>query len=349
MCSGQETFDAKYKAFGLDTIWGWDDQSGILPCRVRKRRTEAMNLSDVVLRNEDLMWLLCAIQVYLRHCLLAVKKLGEDFKERSSTMQLVKQVKSFGGVIKQYSHESATTKCTMKFSIFLPPSASDSNKVPVLFYLAGLTCNDELLFVKAPEAQRVAASRGIAIVTTDTSPRGVSVPGDEDSWDFGTAAGFYVDATEPKWDEHYRMYSYVTKELPALITANFPVLEDKHSIMGHSMGGHGALVLGIRNPEYDATQLILRHGPIAQSILIDQGREDNFFHDKQLLPEAFEVRYIVLILGLTACQSVGQKLTLRMQYSYVYEYVQDGYDHSYYFIASFVEDHVNHHADALLQ
>jgi S-formylglutathione hydrolase len=163
-------------------------------------------------------------------------------------MQLVKQVKSFGGVIKQYSHESASTKCTMKFSIFLPPSASDSNKVPVLFYLAGLTCNDELLFVKAPEAQKVAASRGIAIVTTDTSPRGVSVPGDEDNWDFGTGAGFYVDATEPKWDEHYRMYSYVTKELPALITANFPVLEDKQSIMGHSMGGHGALVLGIRNP-----------------------------------------------------------------------------------------------------
>ncbi|GMF65072.1 unnamed protein product [Phytophthora lilii] len=168
-----------------------------------------------------------------------------------AAMQLVKQVKSFGGVIKQFSHESATTKCTMKFSIFLPPNASDSHKVPVLFYLAGLTCNDELLFVKAPEAQKVAASRGIAIVTTDTSPRGVSIPGDEDNWDFGTGAGFYVDATEPKWDEHYRMYSYVTKELPALITANFPVLEDKHSIMGHSMGGHGALVLGIRNPVPD--------------------------------------------------------------------------------------------------
>lgn len=281
-------------------------------------------------------------------------------------MQLVKQVKSFGGVIKQFSHESATTKCTMKFSVFLPPNASDSHKVPVLFYLAGLTCNDELLFVKAPEAQKVAASRGIAIVTTDTSPRGVSIPGDEDNWDFGTGAGFYVDATEPKWDEHYRMYSYVTKELPALIIANFPILEDKMSIMGHSMGGHGALVLGIRNPtqyksisafapiahpsecpwgikaftgylgvdqetwkQYDATQLILAQGAISQPILIDQGREDNFLHDKQLLPEAFEA----------ACQSVGQKLTLRMQ---------DGYDHSYYFIASFIEDHVNHHADALL-
>ncbi|KAG7391694.1 hypothetical protein PHYPSEUDO_003768 [Phytophthora pseudosyringae] len=284
-------------------------------------------------------------------------------------MQLVKQVKSFGGVVKQYSHESASTKCTMTFSIFLPPTASDSHKVPALFYLAGLTCTDELLFVKAPEAQKVAASRGIAIVTTDTSPRGypTSIPGDEDSWDFGTGAGFYVDATEPHWDEHYRMYSYVTKELPALITAHFPVLEDQHSIMGHSMGGHGALVLGIRNPTqyksisafapishpsqcpwgikaftgylgvdqetwkpYDATQLILSQGPIAQTILIDQGREDNFLHDKQLLPEAFEA----------ACNSVGQKVTVRMQ---------DGYDHSYFFIASFVEDHVNFHADALLQ
>ncbi|CEG47268.1 s-formylglutathione hydrolase [Plasmopara halstedii] len=254
----------------------------------------------------------------------------------------------------------------MKFSIFLPPSASDSHKVPVLFYLAGLTCTDEVLFVKAPEAQKVAATRGIAIVTTDTSPRDVSIPGDEDSWDFGTGAGFYVDATEPKWDEHYRMYSYVSKELPALITANFPVQEDRQSIMGHSMGGHGALVLGIRNPtqyqsisafapishprqcpwgikaftgylgvdqeswkQYDATQLMLSHGPIPQSILIDQGREDTFLQEKQLLPEAFAA----------ACESVGQKVTLRMQ---------DGYDHSYYFIASFIEDHINHHADALL-
>ncbi|CAI5734157.1 unnamed protein product [Hyaloperonospora brassicae] len=282
-------------------------------------------------------------------------------------MQLVKQVKSFGGVVKRYAHESSSTKCTMHFSIFLPPAASDSHKVPVLFYLAGLTCDDELLFVKAPEAQKAAASRGIAIVTVDTSPRNVNVPGEQDHWDFGTGAGFYVDATEPAWEEHYRMYSYVSKELPALVTASFPVLEDKHSIMGHSMGGHGALVLGIRNPDqyksisafapishpsqcpwgikaftgylgvdqetwktYDATQLILKQGPIAQPILIDQGREDNFLQDRQLLPEAFEA----------ACNLVDQKVTLRMQ---------DGYDHSYYFIASFVEDHVNYHADALLQ
>ncbi|CAH0489732.1 unnamed protein product [Peronospora farinosa] len=282
-------------------------------------------------------------------------------------MQLIKQVKSFGGVIKQYVHESTSTKCSMKFSIFLPPTASDSHKVPVLFYLPGLTCNDELLFVKAPEAQKVAAHRGIAIVTMDTSPRDVTIAGDDDTWDFGTGAGFYVDATEPKWENHYRMYSYVNKELPALVLANFPVMKDKQSIMGHSMGGHGALVLGIRNStqyksisafapiahpsqcpwgikaftgylgveqetwkEYDATQLILKQGPIIQPILIDQGREDNFLHDKQLLPEAFEA----------ACNLVGQEVTLRMQ---------DGYDHSYYFIASFIEDHVNYHADALLQ
>ncbi|CAH0480435.1 unnamed protein product [Peronospora belbahrii] len=282
-------------------------------------------------------------------------------------MQLLKQVKSFNGVIKQYSHESTSTKCIMKFSIFLPPCASDSHKVPVLLYLPGLACNDELVFIKAPEAQKVAAIRGIAIVTTDTSPRDVNIPGDQDNWDFGTGAGFYLDATEPKWDEHYRMDSYVTKELPALLSTHFPIIKDQQSIMGHSMGGHGALVLGIRNPtqyksisafapishpsqcpwgiksftgylgvdqetwkEYDATQLILRHGPIPLPILIDQGREDNFLHEKQLLPEAFEA----------ACNSVGQELTLRMQ---------DGYDHSYYFIASFVEDHVNYHADALLQ
>ncbi|CAI5702142.1 hypothetical protein KXD40_000510 [Peronospora effusa] len=282
-------------------------------------------------------------------------------------MQLIKQVKSFGGVIKQYVHESTSTKCRMKFSIFLPPTASDSHKVPVLFYLPGLTCNDELLFIKAPEAQKVAANRGIAIVTMDTSPRDVTIAGDNDTWDFGTGAGFYVDATEPKWENHYRMYSYVNKELPALVLANFPIMKDKQSIMGHSMGGHGALVLGIRNStqyksisafapiahpsqcpwgikaftgylgveqetwkEYDATQLILKQGPITQPILIDQGREDNFLHDKQLLPEAFEA----------ACNLVGQEVTLRMQ---------DGYDHSYYFIASFIEDHVNYHADALLQ
>ncbi|TDH73513.1 hypothetical protein CCR75_006124 [Bremia lactucae] len=282
-------------------------------------------------------------------------------------MKLEKQVKSFGGVIKQYSHDSTVTKCAMKFSIFLPPNASESNKVPVLFYLPGLTCNDELLFVKAPAAQKAAASRGIAIVTTDTSPRGISIPGDDDDWDFGTGAGFYVDATEPKWNEHYCMYSYVSKELPALIIAHFPVLEDKQSIMGHSMGGHGALVLGIRNStqyksisalapichpiqcawgvkaftgylgvdqeawkHYDATQQILSYGSISPSILIDQGREDLFFHDKQLLPEAFEA----------ACKLVGQDLTLRMQ---------DGYDHSYYFVATFIDEHVNYHADSLFK
>ncbi|DAZ93877.1 TPA: hypothetical protein N0F65_008143 [Lagenidium giganteum] len=359
-------FERMYKSHGLDTIWGWDENSGILPCRI-----------------------------YLRHCVLSVQKLGEkiyeDFvtttflgdrkttikhvverddtsprtaprstKRTAREMQLIKQVKAFGGLIKQFSHESATTKCTMKFSIFLPPTASETNRVPVLFYLAGLTCNDELLFVKAPIAQKTAAARGIAIVTPDTSekeqngydaPRNVNIEGEDDSWDFGSAAGFYVDATEPKWDEHYRMYSYVTKELPSLITQNFPVLEDKFSIMGHSMGGHGALVLGLRNPdiyksisafapishpsqcpwgikaftgylgceqeawkEYDATHLMLKNGPVPKDILIDQGTEDQFLNEKQLLPEAFE----------------------------------EGYDHSYYFISTFIEDHINHHANALL-
>ncbi|KAJ0400289.1 hypothetical protein P43SY_006129 [Pythium insidiosum] len=285
-------------------------------------------------------------------------------------MQLVKQTRVFGGQLRQYAHESSSTKGTMKFHVFLPPTASDQQKVPVLFFLAGLTCDDERLFMKAPNAMKVAAARGIAIVAPDTSPRGANIPGEDDGWDFGTGAGFYVDATEPKWDAHYRMYTYVTKELPALLAAHLPVQVDRQSITGHSMGGHGALVLGLRNPEqyvsisafapichpiqcpwgikaftgylggdqeawkaYDATQLVLQRGAAAASfpeILIDQGLDDQFLHDKQLLVDAFDA----------ACKKVEQKLTLRNH---------EGYDHSYYFIASFIEDHVNFHADALLQ
>ncbi|ETV77471.1 S-formylglutathione hydrolase, variant 1 [Aphanomyces astaci] len=241
-------------------------------------------------------------------------------------LKLIKQSRCFGGVVKQFSHESATTRSTMQFCVFLPPNASETQKVPVVYFLAGLTCNDELMQIKAG-AQRIAAARGIAIVTPDTSPRGVDIEGADDAWDFGSAAGFYVDATEPKWSAHYNMYSYVTKELPSIVNANLPILSDKASIMGHSMGGHGALTLALRNPElykavsafapiahptqcpwgikaftgylgtdqatwknYDATLLVLEKGAVpGLHIWVDQGTDDQWLQEKQLLPEAFEV------------------------------------------------------------
>ncbi|KAJ8563845.1 hypothetical protein ON010_g7503 [Phytophthora cinnamomi] len=240
-------------------------------------------------------------------------------------MQLVKQVKSFGGVIKQYSHESAATKCTMKFSIFLPPTASDSHKVPVLFYLAGLTCNDELLFVKAPEAQRVAASRGIAIVTTDTSPRGVSIPGDEDNWDFGTGAGFYVDATEPKWDEHYRMYSYVTKELPALVAANFPVLEDMHPVMGQLHGRPRSARARNPQPGVRCNTAYLEPGPHYAADSDRPGSRGQLLAGQAAAAGGFRGR-----VQLSRPEGDTSHAVLPVDVGFV---LQDGYDHSYYFIA----------------
>ncbi|EQC26129.1 S-formylglutathione hydrolase [Saprolegnia diclina VS20] len=281
-------------------------------------------------------------------------------------LKLLKQTKCFDGVVKHFAHESAITRMTMQFCVFLPKAATDAAKVPAIYYLAGLTCNEELMQIKGG-AQRMAAKRGVALITPDTSPRGINIEGDSDHWDFGTGAGFYVDAKEPKWAENYNMYSYVTKELPALVTANLPIIDGKQSIMGHSMGGHGALTLALKNPDlyksvsafapichptqcpwgikaftgylgtdqstwkaHDATLLVLEKGANPNlNILIDQGTDDQFLADKQLLPEAFEA----------ACQKVGQPLTLRMQ---------DGYDHGYYFVSTFMEDHINHHADVLL-
>jgi S-formylglutathione hydrolase len=232
----------------------------------------------------------------------------------------------------------------------------------VLYYLAGLTCTEETFAIKAG-AQRVAAELGLMLVAPDTSPRIPRLPGDDAAWDFGLGAGFYVDATRVPWSRHYRMHSYVTRELPEVVAANFPVRPGATGIFGHSMGGHGALVCALRNPgryqalsalapiaapsrcpwgtkafsgylgedrrdwaEYDATELVSR-GAFAGRILIDQGLSDTFLH-QQLLPEAFEA----------AASSVGQDLELRRH---------PGYDHGYFFIASFVEDHLRHHAAAL--
>lgn len=152
----------------------------------------------------------------------------------------------FGGTVGFYKHQSSTTACAMKFSVFAPPQA-ERGKVPVLYYLAGLTCTEETFMIKAG-AQRRAAELGLMLVATDTSPRGVPLPGDSDSWDFGVGAGFYLDATQAPWSKHYRMYSYVTSELPALIDEHFPADPKRQGIFGHSMGGHGALTIGLKNP-----------------------------------------------------------------------------------------------------
>ncbi|MBW4486939.1 MAG: S-formylglutathione hydrolase [Trichocoleus desertorum ATA4-8-CV12] len=276
-------------------------------------------------------------------------------------MKLITQYVCFDGTVGFYSHSSSACNSEMKFSVYQPPQAQ-TEPVPVLYFLSGLTCTEENFITKAG-AQQFAAKYGVILVAPDTSPRNTSIPGEDDDWDFGTGAGFYVDATEEPWSQHYRMYSYVTEELPALITEHFPVKSDRQSIFGHSMGGHGALVCALRNRDrylsvsafapivapmrcawgekafsnylgadqeqwraYDASELVLT-AKWQRPILIDQGTADNFL-ENQLKPQLFE----------QACAQVGQPLTLRMQ---------SGYDHSYYFIATFMEDHIRHHAEAL--
>jgi S-formylglutathione hydrolase len=267
----------------------------------------------------------------------------------------------FGGWQGFYSHASQEIGLEMKLAVFLPPQA-EHQKCPTLTYLAGLTCTEETFPIKAG-AQRVAAELGLILVAPDTSPRGTDIPGQADSWDFGVGAGFYLDATEQPWSSHWRMGSYVTKELPELIAANFPADTAQQGICGHSMGGHGALVSALRNPgqyrslsalapiaaprqcpwgqtafsgylgsdraawaEYDATELVSRY-PFSGEILIDQGLDDKFLAE-QLHPHLFEA----------AAKQVGQRLILRRH---------PGYDHGYFFIQSFIEDHLRHHAAVL--
>ena len=276
-------------------------------------------------------------------------------------METVSEARMFGGVQGVYRHESAATGCEMEFAVFKPPQLQDG-PVPVLTYLSGLTCSWENVTVKAG-AQRHAAREGILLVAPDTSPRGFDFPGEHESYDFGSGAGFYVDATEEPWSKNYRMYSYVTEELPELVAAHFPIEPAAQGIFGHSMGGHGALVAALRNPQryrsvsafapivapsqcpwgekalgrylgpdraawsrYDATELIGKSGWPSE-ILIDQGTADDFLAE-QLKPELFR----------KACESAGVALSLRYR---------EGYDHSYYFIATFMEDHIAHHARLL--
>jgi S-formylglutathione hydrolase len=268
--------------------------------------------------------------------------------------------KSFGGWHKQYSHVSHTLNCAMRFAIYLPPQASTGAKVPVLYWLSGLTCSDENFMQKAG-AQRLAAELGIAIVAPDTSPRGEGVADDE-GYDLGQGAGFFVNATQAPWNRHYQMYDYVVNELPELIESMFPV-SDKRAIAGHSMGGHGALTIALRNPEryqsvsafspinnpvncpwgqkaftaylgkdtdtwheYDAS-LLMRAAKQYVPALVDQGEADNFLAE-QLKPEVLAA----------AASSNNYPLELRSH---------EGYDHSYYFIASFIEDHLYFHSNYL--
>jgi S-formylglutathione hydrolase len=277
------------------------------------------------------------------------------------TLTLSSEHACFGGTQRFYKHESREIRAPMKFSVYLPPQAR-TGKVPVLYYLSGLTCTEETFPIKA-HAQQVAAELGLMLIAPDTSPREPRLPGDADSWDFGIGAGFYVDATVAPWSQNYRMYSYVTRELAEVIAAELPAKPDATGIFGHSMGGHGALVCALRNPDryksvsafapiaapmqcpwgkkaftnylgsdtaawrdYDATDLVARR-PFPAHILIDQGTGDQFLAE-QLLPEKFSA----------AAAKAGQKLNLRMQ---------PGYDHGYYFMQTFMADHLHHHAKQL--
>ncbi|HUI62119.1 MAG TPA: S-formylglutathione hydrolase [Steroidobacteraceae bacterium] len=278
--------------------------------------------------------------------------------------EVISQHQCFGGSVGFYRHESGSTGCPMRFSVFTPPQAR-TGRVPVLYYLAGLTCTEETFMIKGG-AQRIAAQLGLALVAPDTSPRGLNLPGESESWDFGVAAGFYLDATQQPWARNYRMYTYVTQELRTLIEAHFPVEAARTGIFGHSMGGHGALTLGLRNPQiykslsafapiaapkqvpwgqkafngylgpdtgqwsaHDATELMagLKDVAARPPILVDQGMADQFL-EKQLHPHLLEA----------AAKKVGYPLTLRRQ---------EGYDHGYYFISTFMEDHLRHHARTL--
>jgi len=276
-------------------------------------------------------------------------------------MEQQSSVKSFGGFQNQYTHQSSACNCEMTFSVYLPPQAEQGN-CPALVYLSGLTCNDQNVVTKAGY-QAYAAKHGIIVVAPDTSPRGEGVADVEDEYDAGQGAGFYVNSTQEPWAAHFQMYDYIVEELYNLIVSEFPIDPERIGITGHSMGGHGALVLGLRNQDkfksisafspivaptqcpwgdkafgnylgddvslrsqYDAVELIKANG-YAKPILIDQGLADNFL-DEQLKTQ----------LMAEACEAQGVACEIRMQ---------EGYDHSYFFISSFIADHIKFHAGLL--
>ena len=276
------------------------------------------------------------------------------------SIERVSESRCFEGRQIVYKHASAACACTMRFAVYLPPAA-EKGPVPALYWLSGLTCTEENFSVKAG-AQRYAAELGLALIIPDTSPRGVNIPGEDAQMDVGTGAGFYVNATEAPWAAHYRMYDYIRDELPAVVNANLPVDPARKSISGHSMGGHGAIIIGIGNAqsyrsvsafapiasasqsawgqhaltaylgtdrrkwsEYDAAAVI-RAKPSKHELLVDQGMADPYL--EQLLPNELK----------EACRASGQRLTYRER---------AGYDHGYYFVSTFIAEHLRFHAAAL--
>lgn len=274
-------------------------------------------------------------------------------------IELVSQNKVFGGLHQQYSFNSACLNSATRFAIFLPPNASDFSPVPVMYWLSGLTCNDENFMQKAG-ALRIAAELGIAIVTPDTSPRGEYVPDDaKGAYDFGLGAGFYLNATQTPWDEHYHMYDYVLDELPVVIESSFPV-SSKRAISGHSMGGHGALVIALRNPKCFSS--VSAFSPIANPSEVPWGQKafSNYLgndktqwlqYDTCHLLKSFQGHEIPALVDqgdkdqFLATQLSTDKLQLAVEQSgYPMQIrMQGGYDHSYYFIASFIEEHLRFH------
>lgn len=278
-------------------------------------------------------------------------------------MEIVNQQRCFAGTQGVFQHESTQTGTTMRFALYMPDEVKQKGKLPLLWFLSGLTCSEENFTVKAG-AQRYACEHGVALIAPDTSPRGAGIEGEEDDYDFGSGAGFYVDAVKAPWAKNYNMYSYINEELYQLVANEFEIDDQRQGIMGHSMGGHGALMIGLRNTDkfksisafspicapmqspwgqkafagylgddqslweaYDAVQLIRQGRKSEHEILVDIGDADNFLSE-QLKPELLE----------QACAQYGQKLNLTLQ---------PGFDHSYFFIASFIGKHIAFHAEKL--
>jgi S-formylglutathione hydrolase len=279
-------------------------------------------------------------------------------------MEQIEKVKEFGGYLTRYTHDSTVCNCKMNFSVYLPPQAAEK-KVPALYWLSGLTCTDENASTKLG-AQRFASKYGIAIIFPDTSPRGGDVPDVPGRYDLGQGAGFYINSTQRTWSKHYQMYDYVTKELPELLEKSLPLIPGLKSMTGHSMGGHGALICALKEPDsyksasafapicnpincgwgkgcfstylgddinewnaYDATYLIEKGARLPYKLLIDLGTADEFLEEGQLLPNNF----------IAACKNANMDIDFR---------TQEGYDHSFQFIATFIEEHMSYHAKHLL-
>ncbi len=280
----------------------------------------------------------------------------------NESLELFSKDKSFGGWVEMYRHPSSACQAPMNFTIYRPPQA-EKGPVPILYYLSGLTCTHENFILKAG-AQQFAAEHGLLLVAPDTSPRNTGIPGEDDDFKLGSGAGFYVNAITEKWAKHYQMYDYVTQELPAVIEAHFPVQPERVGLFGHSMGGHGALVVALRNPkrfrslsvlspicvptespfaieafqeylgedrelwlQYDANHLMQKNTELDLPLLVDQGEDDEYLKE-YLLVKAFKA----------TCEAKGYPLQLRMH---------PGYGHNYFFVASMMQDHLAHHAKAL--